>query len=341
MRMKILQKLTKKWENSLITKYGENGDSEKAVKILIEIYEEFLLSEYCDSKFKSQINSEQDNQYEQALGEMLFYHMLKKNGFKFLEHKNSGPDFYIEKDNIRIWCEVITPQLDFKGEIQHYRDEFRPLYPDAEKSSQESHNILLRITNAIDTKYKKYLEDIKKGRVNRDDCYIIVLNDALLCHDIIQGEMYGTYGISSDCTGSDKSPLSLLALNRKTLKKGNNNQIDLVHFLDESFSKLNALIQVTLRDDYGLREVLCKKDSENSLRARNILKLPDIIINKFSQNIIPHNFFNMRYHYLEKDGVKTYVPECKLTNDEIIKLTEWFKAIYGNNVITTIKEYKE
>ncbi|MFW2607630.1 hypothetical protein [Aliarcobacter butzleri] len=339
--MEVLQKLTKKWENSLITKYGEHEYSKKAVKILIEIYEEFLLSGYCDSKFKSQINSEQDNQYEQALGEMLFYNLLKKNGFKFLEHKDSGPDFYIEKDKVRIWCEVITPQLDFKGEIQSYRDEYRPLYPDAEKNLQEYYNILLRITNAIDTKYKKYLEDIKKGRVDENDCYIIVLNDALLCHDIIQGQMYGTYGVSSDCTGNDKFPLSLSAINRKTLKKGNDKQIDLVHFLDESFSKLNALIQVTLRDDYAFREIMCQKDSEDFLRTCGLLKLPDIIVNKFSQNIIPQNFFNMRYHYLEKGSAKTNNPKCKLTDDEIIKLIEHFNMMYGDSVITTIKEYKE
>ncbi|MFW2608730.1 hypothetical protein, partial [Aliarcobacter butzleri] len=77
-------------------------------------------------------------------------------------------------------------------------------------------------------------------------------------------------------------PLSLSAINRKTLKKGNDKQIDLVHFLDESFSKLNALIQVTLRDDYAFREIMCQKDSEDFLRTCGLLKLPDIIVNKFS-----------------------------------------------------------
>ncbi len=68
----------------------------------------------ADKKFQSALDNGTEYQPEQALGEMLFFDWLRRNGFETIptngQANGVGPDFQAMKNGITIWFEVVTPQ---------------------------------------------------------------------------------------------------------------------------------------------------------------------------------------------------------------------------------------
>ena len=184
--------LFNRWKETLIRRHGDS-DHEFVIQAhanLVEAYKRFKKSNCADPTFLKEICSHDLNKSAQRLGEMLLYDRLS-HAFpsEAISSKAHGPDFLVEVDGRRIWLELITTTIGDDARIKELDDNYDPLNPSAEDSTELRKRHLLRITNAIDIKlkvYQKYLDekDEAKRRVMPDDALIIVVNDAGLCPDI-------------------------------------------------------------------------------------------------------------------------------------------------------------
>lgn len=82
-----------------------------------------------------------------------------------------GPDVLLELKGRRIWIEAITATDGDPAKPDSVID------PDPAKPGQiPDEKLVLRYTNAIDAKYRKYLEYVEKGIVAEKDSYVIAVN---------------------------------------------------------------------------------------------------------------------------------------------------------------------
>jgi hypothetical protein len=85
-----------------------------------------------------------------------------------------GPDILLELQASRIWIEAVTATNGTPG------------LPDTVGPKGDSTNpeekIVLRYTNAIQEKYRKYLRYLRDGRLGKNDAYVIAINAADLLY---------------------------------------------------------------------------------------------------------------------------------------------------------------
>jgi hypothetical protein len=86
--------------------------------------------------------------------------------------RKGGPDVLLEANGKRIWIEAVTVT---DGDPTKPNSVVKPTL--GRVSSVPHEEIVLRYTNAIDTKHRKYLEYRSKGLVAREDSYIVAIND--------------------------------------------------------------------------------------------------------------------------------------------------------------------
>lgn len=324
-----LEKLSQKWTQSLLKKYpSDDKRINKAIKFLQNLFEEFVNSNYSDSKFITQITTENGLQYEQALGELLFYDILKKNHFNFYKNSGKGPDFKVNKKGLTIWCEIITPQGDNAGIIEEINTNKDYLNPKVEENIKYSNEVLLRITSALHTKEKKFTADIKKGLVKDTDCCIIVINDALLCPSDI-GYFGMSHSVDSDSTSKNPPLIAKATLLATSIKNKNGQEIALSGFLNSSLSHISAIIQVTLRDDYAYMEGMKQFDNERLLRMIGLIKIPDIILNNNSKNKISNELFDMKYWDVVENKILSSQKPIEATKQDIEDYKKHQRKLFG------------
>lgn len=112
---------------------------------------------------------EAKEQFQQRFWEMYVAITLKKR-FKLIKVSDEGPEFYFMHENKKVWVEAIAPE---SGDGDDAVTE--PLWGDVALKVPVD-RILLRYTNAMSEKLKKYEKDVVKGIVSPDDHYIIALN---------------------------------------------------------------------------------------------------------------------------------------------------------------------
>lgn len=328
--MKLLEKMSSLWLESLAQKYGythfKNKELvDKSVKHLVCILSDYINSDFSDPKFESQIMKANGSQYEQALGEMLFYDILVSNKFNLLPNSGEGPDFCVKKNDLKVWCELITPQSDDAGLIKkHHGNKDRYLNPSHQDSEMHDYELLMRITSALEVKQRKFILDKEKGIISDKDSCIIVINDALLCPSDIS--MFGV-AFSADL-GS--TPMIVNAtLSKKSLIKKNGSSIELSHFLNDKFPHISAIVQVTLRDDYGYSKELINLKGETVPRMLGILKKPDIVLNPYAINKIPYGFFNMKHWHHGSNGIEHRSLPIQVTQNDLVEYKKQMNMYLG------------
>jgi hypothetical protein len=93
-----------------------------------------------------------------------------------------GPDILLEFQTSRIWIEAVTATNGAPG----FPDILQP-NPKGETTIPEE-KIVLRYTNAIQEKYRKYLRYLRNGHVGKNDAYVIAINASNLLHRWTQAE---------------------------------------------------------------------------------------------------------------------------------------------------------
>ncbi|MGI2144481.1 hypothetical protein [Shewanella frigidimarina] len=296
--------LRDKWLKSLSKKYGYEYEKNKefvdeSVKNLVDIYNSFVNSEQSDPKFVSQILNGKNRQYEQAMGEMLFWDVLKNNSFELLTNNGKGPDFHFTLNALDIYCEVITPEVDGKGIIeQHNQNINTRMVAGAKRTPEQDREIFLRITSALKNKDNQYKIYKLEGTIPKNAICIVVINDALLCPEDIP-----MLGVSHSSDWGTSPYVARATLNKNSNLKNNNDQnIPTDGFLSNELSHISAVIQATLRDDYGYAKTLVSLKNEEFCRVTGMVKDFDIVINEYAQEQLPDFIFKMNYWSLSKTG---------------------------------------
>lgn len=108
-------------------------------------------------------------QFLQRFWEMYLAVTMLEKGFKLTKHAGDGPEFYTHIDCRRTWFEAIAPT---GGAGVDCVPKLAPDEPRAVPIKQ----ILLRFTNALDEKKKKYCKAVKDGVIGPKDAYVLAIN---------------------------------------------------------------------------------------------------------------------------------------------------------------------
>jgi hypothetical protein len=210
--------------------------------------------------------------------EILVSDRLLRDGFK-LSSAQKGPDFKAEKDDETIWFEVITPTPD-TGLLDILADKKTRLSPTTENNANINHQLLLKMTGAVKEKYEKIESYICDGIIKDNDRVIIVVNDSLLSpldvymvgvnYEIAKGNsglplvVEALLGIGNSLwVGPDeRRNYQIIRSERNTVLNHNNAPISTNYFLNDHYKDLSGVFILTLREDYGVSQVVYD-DTEN------------------------------------------------------------------------------
>lgn len=125
---------------------------------------------YADPHFLSEVKE----QFHSRIWEMMLTNTFVARGFSLKKLSSDGPEFFIEKSDKRFWIEAIAAGAG-KGKdavpsplnLQNEQWELDAVPTD---------RIILRLTNSIGQKLKKYEEDLQAGRIKPEDAYILAVN---------------------------------------------------------------------------------------------------------------------------------------------------------------------
>lgn len=292
MRTQILDTLKEKWRSHFEIVYPHWGDlTREGVDNLKQIFCDFIASGCADPHFESEILSKDGCQYQQRLAEMLFFDGLRRGNFEPSSQK-VGPDFLIVKDGVRIWFELITPEPD-EFMRNHLDDKRLRLHPDAKKNQDFHQRAMLKITAAIKEKNQKLIRYCSKEYVGAKDVYVIVINDTLfwpndlpmigISHVAMSGS--GSFPLVADCVYGIGSPFwgqlseagafGIRHHPQAEIKTKNNSPVPTNIFLNDGHNRISAILQVTLREDYGIARVLAgRKEFMPVLAKDNVIRNP-------------------------------------------------------------------
>ncbi|MCD4506754.1 hypothetical protein LQR30_22040 [Chromobacterium piscinae] len=296
---------------------------EAAVSKLESVYARFLESGCADSNFEKQLRSQDRAVFAQRLGEMLLFERLSHAGFQF-KSENDGPDFKVEKNGEVAWLELVTPSTGDDSKINELFKSHNPLSPSREASREQRERILLRISAGISAKLCQFEKYREKGQVKPGEACVIVVNDALLCPDTMEyGVSLGAdagiggaslvehavlgisyqYGIEDDTTNQYKlvSTFREEAPNRpEPTKEGNVRSPVPVSLFTRPTSEwpqtlsnraqvISAVLQVTLREDYGV--LMCRRDrvEQQDRIGENLLFPGTLVRNPNATVALPHS----------------------------------------------------
>ena len=123
----------------------------------------------------------QEDGFYQRLWELHLGCMLHSQRYQLQRSKKKGlsPDFLVSINNKKVWIEATAPTIGTKEDAVpqvswRRRQEIREVQEPPEEQ------ILLRFTNAIDKKLKKYNEKYLGNIISQDDCYIIAISGSCL-----------------------------------------------------------------------------------------------------------------------------------------------------------------
>jgi hypothetical protein len=182
-----IEDLFQRWKDTLNRRYGEGFPADfvdKAHENLKVAFASFVDSKCADAHFQVELRSVNPNKSAQRLGEMLLYERLTHAGYHPEPSlAGRGPDFLLHQDGRRICLEVITPSIGDDVDITNLFKSHDPLNPSAEAATELRQRTLLRMTAAVGEKLKKYEGYLTDNVVTPEDILVIVVNDALLCPD--------------------------------------------------------------------------------------------------------------------------------------------------------------
>lgn len=122
------------------------------------------------------------NHFLERFWEMYLAVTLLEHGCDLHRHGNEGPEFFVVVENRRIWFEAVSPG---PGTGPDQVQEF----PLGTAGYVPTEKILLRYTNALDEKRKRFAAATAKGIVSPDDLYILAINARGIPHARYGGKL--------------------------------------------------------------------------------------------------------------------------------------------------------
>jgi hypothetical protein len=118
------------------------------------------------------------NHFLQRFWEMYLGVTLLEREFDLRRHGNEGPEFYAVIENKLLWFEAVAPGPGGG------RDQVPPLKYDGEFHEFPTESVLLRFTNALDEKRRRYHNALTKGIISEDDQYVLAINSRGIRTDV-------------------------------------------------------------------------------------------------------------------------------------------------------------
>lgn len=182
------------------------------------------------------------NHFLQRFWEMYLAVALLEHGFNLQRHGDEGPEFYALVGNSRVWFEAIAPGPG-AGPDQV------PQLVFGEVTDVPTEKILLRFTNALAEKRRRYAAALAKGIVSPEDHYVLAINSRGIRHAPYGNSMpyfvqaflpFGPLAIAIDVkTGEVKDSFYQY---RPAVSKVNSSSVSTRAFLDEEASFCSAVL---------------------------------------------------------------------------------------------------
>ena len=135
---------------------------------VLDTWERFNQQGLAKGNFVSDLISGEDSKLFQRLWEMVLARHMIEQGFE-LQSNDPGPDFSFDLDGKKVWIEATAPEPIGLPE-KWLKDE----------GVNRDEQILLRWTNALSVKKKKFSEYRDKGIVQNNDVCVIAITGHLL-----------------------------------------------------------------------------------------------------------------------------------------------------------------
>ena len=182
------------------------------------------------------------NHFLERFWEMYVAVTLMERGLKLFRVGGEGPEFYFEISQRRIFVEAVAPGAG-TGPDQV------PGPQSGVVTNTPTEKIMLRFTNALVEKRKKYLEALRKNILSRDDGYLLAINSRGIHHGagcntmpyFVQAFLpFGPLAVALDPkTGSIVDSFHQY---RDTVPKESGENISTKAFLDSEFQFVSAVL---------------------------------------------------------------------------------------------------
>lgn len=223
--------------------------------------------------------------------------------------RDGGPD--IQVGNVEAWVEAViaTPGVGPDAVPELDTD---PSSPAREVPDRE---LLLRITNAIDEKWRKYLGYRKADKVRADEPFVIAINGANLPTGLLESSppriARAVFGIGSLVVSFDRETLRPVGEHyaaMPSIAKASGNSVGTIHFRDATFAGISAVI-------WGHASVWYRPD----FLGRDLI----LVHNPYAANPLPRGWF--------REGVEYWSEN----NESELHWRAWWKEREVTDAVTT------
>ena len=299
---------------------GKYSSSVEIRNFTWQLWETFQKHDIQDHAFTTEFTSGNHERLLQRYTEMLFSWHFIRLGF-LPTSKDEGPDLRIDYNGMRIWVEIITPQLSRPSgngteaqkvarDIEGY---LSPLLTDPKEIPVidiPTKQILLRWTAALKEKKEKLtgkknknsqLGYIENGIVKPEDVYVIAINSVLLGHSGFIGvSQYPNPVEVTFAAGSTQ-----VSINRQTSEVTHSEPSYRPHILNYNQSSISA--DTFLNPNY--KEVSALIATHVGLEAafQHCPPSPLVLVhNPYAVNSLPKRIFNAEEEYIAEDNGKSW-----------------------------------
>lgn len=273
--LKELQEQYKGYDPAYITQSAgiPCEDTKKWFEILWQQYEQYADRDFCEKIKKG---------FHQRTWEMYLTCTLLNRDFVLEKKKKSeGPDICLVDKSKKIWIEAVTADVgegDDNAEI-HFDENIENIkaidYPEEQ--------ILLRLGNALDNKFRKHEDYLSNNVTKKSEPYIIAVNAGKLLAlnpgiPLILKCLFGIGFLTLPIRS--KKPRTPYWSRREKLKKKSGSSVSMGFFENAEHSGISAVV-------YCANDAInCPKD-KNSMGDNFVF-----VLNPLAENMIDENFFS-------------------------------------------------
>jgi type I restriction enzyme S subunit len=255
---------------------------------------------YADSHFIEDFK----RQFAERSWELYLGATLLNRGFRLGRHNNAGPDFDVQnnKGERLTWIEAtVTEKGKGKDRVPEMIYEIAIDVPEEE--------MLLRVSNALDEKFKRYQTELTNGVVKDNEPYVIAVNRSPLNHvdpglPLILKALFGIghQALRIIAGGVRQTKPESFWTNRPKIGKRSGKDVPMLFFDDPTYSGISAI-------------VYCADSILNSPRISQEMGENFVAIhNPLAKNLLPEGFFPFGDEYKAEGEYVKKIREGKKWN---------------------------
>jgi len=255
---------------------------------------------FADEKFLEQFKC----RFAQRSWELYLGATFLNRGFKLGQHKEHGPDFDVhsQDDKRLFWVEAVSTE---KGDgFDRVPNIVYGVVVDVPEKQ-----MLLRIANALDKKFKHYMSGIEMGVVQSSEPYVIALNRSDLQHPdpsipLILKALFpiGHLALRIMVDGKRVEKPESFWTTRLKIDKNNGSDVPMLFFEDKEHEGISAVI-------YCIDSILSSPQNLKEMGENFI-----VIHNPFAKNPLPNGIFPFGEEYKVEGEFIKKIREKNKTN---------------------------